>query len=68
MRIWYASIFLSLLAGKLGQTEQSAATITLYVNFCEYTEDTQRKQTISQSKFAHVQKTKSETFGDFGDF
>ena len=32
MRIWYAIIFLSLLAGKIRQIEQSAATSTIYGN------------------------------------
>ena len=49
MRIWYASIFLSLLAGKLRQTEQSAGV----TQFMEIFKDRkiqmiQRQQTLNQ--------------------
>ena len=53
MRIWYASIFLSLLAGKFCPFEQSAG-VTQVMEKSDHTE----KATI---KPAHVQKAKNET-------
>ena len=49
MRIWYASIFLSLLAGKLRQIEQSAG-VTQFMEIFRRSESQiiQRKQTLNQ--------------------
>ena len=55
MRIWYAIIFLSLLAGKLRQIEQSAGVTQFMEIF--------RRSETDQTNFkpAHVQKAQSET-------
>ena len=49
MRIWYASIFLSLLAGKLHQIEQSAG-VTQFMKFFKRSKSQimQRQQTLNQ--------------------
>ena len=51
MRIWYASIFLSLLAGKLRPIEQSAGVTQFMEIFSE----------TANIKPAHLQKAQSET-------
>ena len=49
MRIWYASIFLSLLAGKFSQFEQSAG-VTQFMEIFRRSKNqiTQRQQTLNQ--------------------
>ena len=48
MRIWHASIFLSLLAGKLRQVEQSAGVTQVMEIFKQKKSDHMEQQTINQ--------------------
>ena len=59
MRIWYASIFLSLLAGKFHQIEQSAG-VTQFMEIFKRSKNSDHIETAN-IKPAHVQKVKSET-------
>ena len=61
MRIWYASIFLSLLAGKLPQIEQSAGVTQVMEIFERKKKKNTDLKEAANIKPAHVQKVQSET-------
>ena len=62
MRIWYASIFLSLLAGKLRQIEQSAG-VTQFMEIFRRSKSQiiQRQQTLNQ-RMCKRHKVRLSTF------